>query len=81
MECETNNTALPSVQQQSRAVLDMLEWQVILQTNRRLSDSVFYTLLVAYAVVIIFGVWANVLVIILIQRRQRSRSFPPINIL
>ena len=80
MESETINTALPSVQQQSRAVLDMLEWQVILQTNRRLSDSVFYTLLVAYAVVIIFGVLANVLVIILISR-QRSRSFPPINIL
>ena len=80
MECETNNTALPSVQQQSRAVLDMLEWKLILQTNRGLSDSVFYSLLVAYAVVIIFGVLANVLVIILISR-QRSRSFPPINIL
>ena len=80
MKSEKENATLPMFQQQSRAVLEMLEWQVILQTNRRLSDFAFYPLLVAYAVVIIFGVVANVILIILI-RHQRSRSFPCINIL
>ena len=80
MKSEKENATLPMFQQQSMAVLEMLEWQVILQTNRRLSDFVFYPLLVAYAVVIIFGVVANVILIILI-RHQRSMSFPCINIL
>ena len=80
MEREKENSTLPSLQsQQSRAVLEVLEWQTLLQTNRRLSSSTFYPLLVAYAVLVIFGVLTNVLVIFLI-RRQRSRSFPSINI-
>ena len=79
MEREKENSTLPSLQsQQSRAVLEVLEWQTLLQTNRPLSSSTFYPLLVAYAVLVIFGVLTNVLVIFLI-RRQRSRSFPSIN--
>ena len=79
MESESHSATLPSLQQKSTANLEMLKWQAILQTNRRLSSSVFFPLLIAYAVLVIFGVLANALIIILI-RRQRSRSFPFINI-
>ena len=65
---------MPSLQQQTKADLEMMEWQVMLKTNRRLSSSAFYSLLVAYAVIVIFGILANALIIILILR-QRSRSF------
>ena len=77
MKSEMENATPSSFQQQSRAFLETLEWQVIVQTNRRLPDSVFYPLLVAYTVVIVFGILANVFLIILI-RHQRSRSFPSI---
>ena len=65
---------MPSLQQQTKADLEMMEWQIMLQTNRRLSSSAFYSLLVAYAAIVIFGILANALIIILILR-QRSRSF------
>lgn len=52
--------------------MEMMEWLVRIQSNRRLPDSIFYPLLFAYAVMIIFGVVANLLIIGLIIR-QRSR--------
>ena len=79
MDSETENATLPWLWQQFTAYLDMLVWHVTLQTNRRLSSSVFYPLLIAYVVLVIFGVLANALIIILICR-QSSRSFPSINI-
>lgn len=53
--------------------MEMMEWLARLQSNRRLPDSIFYPLLAAYAVMILFGVMANILIIGLILR-QRSRS-------
>ena len=75
MESEPDNTTLPPFYE-ARADLETVQWlSTRLQTNRRLSDSVFYPLLVAYAITILFGVLANVLIISLILR-QRSRSCP-----
>lgn len=52
--------------------MEMMEWLVRIQSNRRLPNSIFYPLLFAYASMIIFGVVANLLIIGLIIR-QRSR--------
>jgi hypothetical protein len=56
----------------ARVDIEMLEWLSRLQNNRRLPNSVFYPLLVAYAVMIVFGVLANGLIVALVLR-QRSR--------
>lgn len=57
---------------QPRVDIELMEWLAKLQSNRRLPNSIFYPLLAAYALMIIFGVMANVLIIGLILR-QRSR--------
>ena len=62
--------ALP--ESSARVDIEMLEWLSRLQNNRRLPNSVFYPLLVAYAVMILFGVLANGLIVALVLR-QRSR--------
>ncbi|KAI9557959.1 NPFG-protein-coupled receptor [Daphnia sinensis] len=57
---------------EARIDLEMMEWLSRLQNNRRLPDSIFYPLLFAYAIMIMFGVLANGLIITLVLR-QRSR--------
>lgn len=57
---------------QPRVDIEMMEWLSRLQNNRRLPNSIFYPLLLAYAVMILFGVLANGLIITLVLR-QRSR--------
>lgn len=66
----TQNYHLPTLQ--ARIDLEMMEWLSRLQNNRRLPDSIFYPLLLAYAIMIMFGVLANGLIITLVLR-QRSR--------
>lgn len=66
----TQNYHHPSPQ--ARIDLETMEWLSRLQHNRRLPDSIFYPLLVAYAIMIMFGVLANGLIITLVLR-QRSR--------
>lgn len=51
---------------------EMIEFLERIKTNRRLSDTFFYPLLFAYALMIGFGVLANCLIIALVVR-QRSR--------
>ena len=63
-------SALPEFQ--PRVDIEMMEWLSRLQNNRRLPNSIFYPLLVAYAVMILFGVLANGLIVALVLR-QRSR--------
>lgn len=56
----------------ARADIEEMEWLARLKNNRRLPNSTFYPLLAAYAIMILFGVIANSLIISLILR-QRSR--------
>lgn len=41
--------------------------------NRRLNDYIFYPLLVAYIVLIVFGVLANLLIVILVLRQRSNK--------
>ena len=53
---------------------DSEEFVKRLKHNRRLSDFLFYPLLVAYITFIVFGVLANILTISLVIRQQRSNK-------
>lgn len=44
-----------------------------LQHNRRLSDFIFYPLLVAYVLLIVFGVLTNILIICFVLRQRSNR--------
>ena len=73
MDNFNNFTQDYSLLPESQARVDIeVEWLSRLQNNRRLPNSVFYPLLAAYAVMIMFGVLANGLIVTLVLR-QRSR--------
>ncbi len=67
---QDHDSPLPEFQ--PRVDIEVMEWLSRLQNNRRLPNSIFYPLLLAYAVMILFGVLANGLIIALVLR-QRSR--------
>jgi len=41
--------------------------------NRRLNDYIFYPLLVAYVLLIVFGVLANILIVVLVLRQRSNK--------
>lgn len=62
----------PTYESAAQIDWEMIEYLERIKTNRRLSDTYFYPLLMAYALMIGFGVLANCLIIALVVR-QRSR--------